>query len=32
MRNAYKMLAGKPEGERPRMWEGNIKTDFKEMG
>jgi hypothetical protein len=37
MRNAYKILVGKPEGKRllgrPRhRWEDNIKMDFREMG
>jgi hypothetical protein len=37
MRNAYKMLVGKPEGKRPleipgRRWENNIKMDHGEMG
>jgi hypothetical protein len=36
IRNANKMLAGKPEGKRPlkepkRKWEDNIKTDRKEI-
>jgi hypothetical protein len=36
-RNAYKILAGKPEGKKPlgrpsRRWKGNIKMDLKEMG
>jgi hypothetical protein len=33
--NAYKILAGKPEGGRPlprsrRRWEDNMRVDFKE--
>jgi hypothetical protein len=33
MRNAYKIVAGKPEGKRPlrrpkHRWEDKIKTDF----
>jgi hypothetical protein len=37
MRNSYKILAGKPEGNRPlgrsrRRWEGNIIIDHREMG
>jgi hypothetical protein len=36
MRNAYKILAGKPEGKRPlkrlrHSWEDNIRTDLKEV-
>jgi hypothetical protein len=36
-RNVYKILVGKPEGERPlgiswRRWEDNIKIDLKETG
>jgi hypothetical protein len=36
MRNAYKILAGKPEGNRPlgrprHRWENNIKMDLREM-
>jgi hypothetical protein len=36
-RNAYRILAGKPEGKRPlgrprRRWEDNIKMDLREMG
>jgi hypothetical protein len=32
--DAYRVLVGKPEGERPlgrfrRRWEGNIKTDLQ---
>jgi hypothetical protein len=35
-RNAYKMLVGKPEGNRPlgrprRRWVGNIKMDLREI-
>jgi hypothetical protein len=34
--NAYRILVGKPEGNRPqgrprRRWEGNIKMDLKVM-
>jgi hypothetical protein len=37
MRNAYKILAAKPEGKRElgrpmRKWEDNIKTNLWEMG
>jgi hypothetical protein len=37
MRNAYKILAGKPEGKGPRgkrrcRWEDNIRMDIGEMG
>jgi hypothetical protein len=37
MRNAYKMLVGKPEWKRPRgrlkcRWKGNIRMDLREMG
>jgi hypothetical protein len=37
MRNAYKILYGKPEGKRPpvrpkRRWEYNIKMDLKYIG
>ena len=36
-RNAYRVLVGKPEGERPlerprRRWEDNIKMDLREVG
>ncbi|KAJ4443724.1 hypothetical protein ANN_05448 [Periplaneta americana] len=36
-RNAYRVLAGKPEGKRPlgrprRRWEDNIKMDLREVG
>jgi hypothetical protein len=36
MRNAYKILAEKPEGKRPlrrprRRWEDNITMDLKEI-
>jgi hypothetical protein len=36
MRNAYKILVGKPEGKRPfgrprRSWENNVKMDLKEI-
>jgi hypothetical protein len=35
-RNAYRILAGKPEGKRPlgrprRRWEDNIKMDLREI-
>jgi hypothetical protein len=35
-RNVYKILVGKPEGERPlgrlrRKWEDNIKMDIREI-
>jgi len=37
MRNAGRVYAEKPEGTRlrgrhTRIWEGNIKTDHKEVG
>jgi hypothetical protein len=37
LRNAYKILVGKPEGRRPlgrprRGWEDNIKMDLREIG
>jgi hypothetical protein len=37
MRNAYKILIGKPEGRRPcgrprRRWEDNIRMDLKYGG
>jgi hypothetical protein len=37
MRNAYKMLVGKPEGKRPlgrprRRWKDNIRMDVREVG
>jgi hypothetical protein len=37
MRNAYKILVIKPEGDRPRprprhRWEDNIRTDLREQG
>jgi hypothetical protein len=37
MRNAYRLLVGKPEGKRPlerprRRWVDNIKMDFREIG
>jgi hypothetical protein len=37
MRNAYRILVGKPEGKRPlgrprHRWVDNIKMDLKEMG
>jgi hypothetical protein len=34
LRNAYKILVGKPEGKRPLerlRWEDNIKVDLKEI-
>jgi hypothetical protein len=36
-RNAYRLLAGKPEGKRPlgkprRRWVGNIRMDLGEVG
>jgi hypothetical protein len=36
MRNAHKILVGKPEGKRPlgkprRRWEGNIRMDLREL-
>jgi hypothetical protein len=36
-RNAYRILVRKPEERRPlgtprRTWEGNIKTDLREIG
>ncbi|KAJ4451152.1 hypothetical protein ANN_02594 [Periplaneta americana] len=36
-RNAYRVLVGRPEGERPlgrprRRWEDNIKMDLREVG
>jgi hypothetical protein len=35
--NAYRILVGKPEGNRPlrrsrRRWENNVKMDLREMG
>jgi hypothetical protein len=37
MRNAYKILVGKPEGKRPlgiprRRWKDNIRMDLREIG
>jgi len=37
MRNAYKILVGKPERKRPlgrpeRRWEDNIRMDIGEVG
>jgi hypothetical protein len=37
MRNAYKILVGKPEGKGPfgrtkRTWEDNIRMDLRETG
>jgi hypothetical protein len=36
MRNAYKILVGKPEGKRPlgrhrRRWEDNIRMDLRKI-
>jgi hypothetical protein len=36
-RNAYRILAGKPEGKRPlgrprHRWEDNIRMDLREIG
>jgi hypothetical protein len=36
-RNAYRILAGNPEGKRPlggprRRWEDNIRLDLREIG
>jgi hypothetical protein len=36
-RNRYRILVGNPEGKRPlgiptRMWEDNIKMDFRVVG
>jgi hypothetical protein len=36
-RNAYRILVGKPEAERPlgrsrRRWEDNIRMDHREIG
>ena len=36
IRNAYRVLVGKPEGKRPlgrprRRWEDNIKMDLREV-
>jgi len=36
-RGVYRLLVGKPEGEKPlgrirRRWEDNIKMDLQEMG
>jgi hypothetical protein len=36
-RNAYRVLAGKPEGKRPlgsprRRWAHNIKIDLRDIG
>jgi hypothetical protein len=30
-RNAYRILAGKPEGRPSCRWEDNIKVDLKEI-
>jgi hypothetical protein len=37
MRNAYRILVGKPEGKKPlgrprRRWVENIKMDFRDIG
>jgi hypothetical protein len=37
MRNAYKILVGKPEGRRPlgrprSSWKDNVRVDLKEIG
>ncbi|KAJ4444961.1 hypothetical protein ANN_06760 [Periplaneta americana] len=37
LRNAYRVLVGRPEGNRPlgrprRIWEDNIKMDLREVG
>jgi hypothetical protein len=37
VRNAYKILVGKPEGKRPLLryryrWEDSVKMDLREMG
>jgi hypothetical protein len=37
MRNAYKILVGKPEGNRPlrrlrHRWKNNIRTELMEIG
>jgi hypothetical protein len=37
VRDAYKILVGRPEGRRPlgrsrRRWEDNIKLDLREIG
>jgi hypothetical protein len=37
IRNAYKILTGKPEGKRPvgrprHRWEDNVKMDLREIG
>ena len=37
LRNAYRILVGKPEGKRPlgmprRRWEDNIRMDLREVG
>jgi hypothetical protein len=34
-RNVYKLLVGKPKGQRPverRSWVGNVKTDLGDVG
>jgi hypothetical protein len=37
VRNAYKILVGKPKGKRPqrrnrRSWEDNIRMDLRKLG
>jgi hypothetical protein len=32
MKNAYKMLVGKPEGTPRRRWEDSSSADIKEIG
>jgi hypothetical protein len=37
MRNAYRILVGKPEGKRPlgrpkHRWEDNVEMDLREIG
>jgi hypothetical protein len=37
VRNAYKILVGKPEAKRPlgrprRRWEGNVEIDLRKIG
>jgi hypothetical protein len=37
MRNAYKILVGRPEGKKPlrrprHKWEDNIRIDLREIG
>jgi hypothetical protein len=31
-RNAYRILAGKPEGRPGHKWEDNIKIDLRDIG